>query len=71
MGIGNIAKGFSSLAVGMFNNPILTMDETENATPETPLFMIGNGDDYGIRHNAMVVYKNGNLLFKKSYCSYY
>ena len=64
MGYGNIARGYSSMAVGMFNNPILTADETEEATPETPLFMIGNGNDYAMRHNAMVIYKNGNVLWK-------
>ena len=63
IGVGNIAKGYSSLALGMYNDPILTVDQI-NDEPTTPLFIIGNGNDAGTRHNAVVVYKNGNLLLK-------
>ena len=63
-GYGNQTKGYSSTAIGMFNDPILTAVEDETAAPGSPLFMIGNGDDYDERHNALVVFKNGNLLMK-------
>ncbi|MBP6680061.1 MAG: DUF1566 domain-containing protein [Saprospiraceae bacterium] len=60
-GIANITRGYSSLAIGMFNDPILMDDQDEFPAPESPLFIIGNGDDYDDRHNAMIVQKDGHV----------
>lgn len=60
-GYANIARGYSSIAVGMFNDPILIEDEDELPAPESPMFIVGNGDDYNDRHNAMVVRKDGHV----------
>ncbi len=59
MGVRTIAKGYSSAVVGMFNDSILTANET-SITPLTPLFIIGNGNGNTTRSNAMTVLKNGN-----------
>ncbi len=70
IGLGSKAKGYSSIAIGMYNDPILTTDQTA-IEPITPLFMIGNGDDDDERNNAMVVYKNGNMILKNPLAYYY
>jgi Chaperone of endosialidase len=61
MGTSNVAKGYSSFVIGMHNDSIFTQDEILNASPMTPLFIIGNGSQVNIRSNAMVVLKNGNV----------
>jgi hypothetical protein len=36
-----------------------------------PLFIIGNGTSEVARHNAMVIYKNGNMVLKNPNAFYY
>ncbi len=59
MGGSTIAKGYRSTVLGMFNDSILTTDET-GISPTTPLFIVGNGNGNTTRRNAMTVLKNGN-----------
>jgi hypothetical protein len=60
MGNNTFAKGFASTVVGMYNDSILTADQIA-VTTTTPLFIVGNGDTYNDRRNAMVVYKSGDV----------
>ena len=62
LGFATNSKGFSSTVVGMFNDSILTMNETV-VSPTTPLFIVGNGNSNapGERKNAMVVRKDGRV----------
>ncbi|HZV71063.1 MAG TPA: DUF1566 domain-containing protein [Saprospiraceae bacterium] len=60
MGVGTRAKGFGSTVIGMYNDRIITEDETD-PQPTTPLFIIGNGDNLSDRSNAMVVRKDGHV----------
>lgn len=59
IGSNTIAKGYSSTVVGLYNDSILTMNET-NISLTTPLFIVGNGDNNTTRSNAITVLKNGN-----------
>lgn len=59
IGSNTIAKGYGSTVVGLYNDSILTTNET-NPSPNTPLFMVGNGDNNATRSNAITVLKNGN-----------
>ena len=60
MGSFTKAKGYSSTVVGMYNDSILTSDQS-SITPTTPLFIVGNGDNHTTRSNALVILKNGNM----------
>ncbi|HUR30102.1 MAG TPA: hypothetical protein VMZ69_01650 [Saprospiraceae bacterium] len=62
----NVAKGYSSMVVGQFNDSLIVGSDEDEVLENTPLFIIGNGDGIGAtpRNNAMVVFKNGNLLLK-------
>jgi hypothetical protein len=63
MGEATISRSYASLAIGRFNDSISTSNPNSwNSTD--PLFYIGNGSDNNDRHNAMVVYKNGNMVLK-------
>lgn len=57
-----ICKGYASTVVGMYNDSILTVDQSAY-TPTTPLFIVGNGDgnNPGERKNAMVIRKDGRI----------
>lgn len=59
MGYLTYAKAFGSLSIGQFNDSIITANPI-NWVPSDPLFYIGNGTADNARHNAIVVYKNGN-----------
>jgi hypothetical protein len=59
MGNNTNAKGFASTVLGIYNDSILTADQTA-VTTTTPLFIVGNGDNNTTRSNALVVLKNGN-----------
>ena len=61
LGYFNIARGFGSTVLGMYNDPILGDDQSANATFQTPLFIIGNGNNTQDRNNAMVVRRTGNV----------
>jgi hypothetical protein len=60
MGYNTIAKGYASTVVGMYNDYILTSDQTA-VTTTTPLFIVGNGNAFNDLSNALVVLKNGNI----------
>ena len=60
MGLYTLAKGYAGTVVGMFNDPVLTIDELTE-TPETPMFIVGNGTNTSTRSNALLVLKNGNI----------
>lgn len=60
IGSHTIAKGFASTTIGMYNDSVLTSNQSSVSTT-TPLFIIGNGDSHTARSNAMVVQKNGNV----------
>lgn len=55
-----ISRGFAATAMGMYNDTILAAGQT-NVNNYTPLFIIGNGNAYNDRSNAIVVLKNGNV----------
>lgn len=57
------ARSFNSIAIGRFNDSVASSDPA-NWIATDPLFTIGNGTDDNARHNAMVLYKNGNLVLK-------
>jgi hypothetical protein len=61
-GLGSIAKGYASTVVGLYNDSILLTNQNA-IDPLTPLFIVGNGDGYGVgqRDNAMVVRKDGHV----------
>ncbi|MBL0145862.1 MAG: hypothetical protein IPP48_08965 [Chitinophagaceae bacterium] len=55
MGYNTIANGFYSTVTGTFND---TLVSSNNASPASPLFTVGNGTDNNNRSNAFVVLKN-------------
>jgi hypothetical protein len=59
LGTGTVAKGATSTVIGLYNDSILTSDQSAVETT-TPIFIIGNGNGFDARSNAMVVLKNGN-----------
>jgi hypothetical protein len=63
MGLYNTARSYSSLAIGRYSDSIATSNLTDWVATD-PLFYIGNGAADNNRHNAMVVYKNGNMVLK-------
>jgi hypothetical protein len=63
MGNGTVSKAYSSVAIGQYNDSIASSSKT-NWIPTDPLFYIGNGTSDAARNNAMVVYKNGNMVLK-------
>lgn len=62
-GYGTVAQSFSSMAIGQFNDSVISSDKN-SPTSSDPLFYIGNGSSDLNRHNALVVYRNGNLVMK-------
>lgn len=59
LGYNTYANGYASLSIGMNNDSIV--GRQEYLSPSTPLFIIGNGDDFGEKKNAMVVRKDGRM----------
>jgi len=57
------AKSYASVSIGRFNDSI-AISTNNSWIPADPLFMIGNGMSESAPHNAMVVYKNGNMILK-------
>jgi Head domain of trimeric autotransporter adhesin len=57
------ARSYSSLAIGQFNDSIASSNLTDWVNAD-PVFYVGNGTSNFDLHNAMVVYKNGNMLLK-------
>ncbi len=63
MGYSTTAKSYMSTAIGRYNDTIAGSDPTWFVNTD-PLFYIGNGTASNSLHNAMVVYKNGNMVLK-------
>lgn len=63
LGLGNVARAFSSFAIGRFNDSVIGSN-TNLMLPSNPLLYVGNGNSSTDRHNAMVIYKNGDMVLK-------
>ncbi len=63
LGLYATARSYSSVAMGSFNDTIAGSNPTI-WIPTDPLLTVGNGSGAGARHNALTIYKNGNLLAK-------
>jgi hypothetical protein len=60
-GVQTYANGYSSFVVGQYNDSaIATQPNAISQTPETPLFIVGNGTNNNSRSNALVVTVNAN-----------
>ncbi|MFZ1528932.1 MAG: hypothetical protein WAT19_09280 [Ferruginibacter sp.] len=59
-GLGTLANGFGSMVIGAFNNPIATNGQTSMQF-NTPLFIVGNGNDNNNRSNVLLVTKQGKV----------
>jgi hypothetical protein len=57
MGFYTTANGYAGTVVGAYNNPMVTPEI--NLTSNSPLFIVGNGDDNSNLNNAVVVLKSG------------
>jgi hypothetical protein len=66
MGEQTRAKGYASTVIGMFNDSILTTNQS-SATSTTPLLIVGNGNAWNARSNALVVRKDGMVGIGTSY----
>ncbi len=60
IGQGAIAKSYSSIAMGVYNDPISSSNANTFISTD-PLFLIGNGSNSLNRSNAFTLLKNGNL----------
>ena len=65
MGRETLAKGYATTVLGMFNDSILTSNQY-TVTSNTPLFIVGNGDNNTNRSNALVVRKDGKVFIDPS-----
>lgn len=53
------ATGYASTVLGMYNDSIISSQAA--ITPNTPLFIVGNGDSEQARSNALLVRKDGKV----------
>lgn len=60
MGDRTVAKGYASTVIGVFNDSLMAAGQT-SLTANTPLFVVGNGDNHTTRSNAMVIRKSGSV----------
>ena len=60
LGDGTTARAYSSVVTGRYNDSIITSNPF-NWVNTDPVFIIGNGNDFNTRSNALVVLKNGNV----------
>jgi hypothetical protein len=58
-GYGTTARAFASFSTGSYNDSIASSNQ-ETWVATDPIFIIGNGSVNAARHNATVIYKNGN-----------
>lgn len=63
-GANTTARSYISMTIGRYNDSI-SSSQPQIWVPADPLFIIGNGTST-TPNNAMVVYKNGNLILKNS-----
>lgn len=61
MGLQTIANQSNGMAIGQYNDPIVTIGTGISVNQESPLFIVGNGNSLSNRSNAMVIQKNGNI----------
>jgi len=61
MGNGSVAESFSETVVGSYNTEY-TPNNTNNFDEDDRAFVVGNGIDYANRSDALVVYKNGEVV---------
>lgn len=61
MGYRTNAKGFATTVAGMYNDSLLLSSDGSTVFPESPLFVVGNGNEVNDRSNAFVVRKDGNV----------
>ena len=61
IGYGNISKGYASLTVGLFCDTIQGMNDQFLPNNETPLFVVGNGNNPSFRSTALSVFKGGMI----------
>lgn len=66
-GLSTQSNGYASTAIGMYNDTLVGV-QTE-VSDNTPLFIVGNGDDESNRSNAMVVQKDGSALWGGEFVS--
>lgn len=62
-GTGTVAQSYASTAIGQFNDSVVSSNKTIPVSTD-PIFYLGNGSSSTNRHNAMVVYRNGNMVLK-------
>jgi len=58
-----VANGRTCFVVGGFNEPIVPVSTQTNCCtdPLSPVFIVGNGNEFGGPNNALVVLQNGNV----------
>ena len=59
IGYGSQSTAFGSLAIGQFNDTIVSTETSAQST--SPLFIIGNGSALNVRSNVMVVRRDGRI----------
>lgn len=59
LGDGTTGKSYASLTLGQYNDSIASSNKSDWIVTD-PLIILGNGTSHYARHNALVVYKNGN-----------
>jgi hypothetical protein len=62
------AKSYASIAIGRYNDSIASSSNTTWVATD-PLFIAGNGTSNAARSNALVLYKNGNLIISGNLAS--
>ncbi|MEZ5024526.1 MAG: hypothetical protein R2728_14960 [Chitinophagales bacterium] len=51
----------SSIAVGYYNDPIVTQQTSPTPSSTSPLFIVGNGTSDAVRTNALVIRKDARM----------
>jgi hypothetical protein len=65
MGVNSRSRSFSETAIGCYNTDY-TPASSSSWAPTDRIFSIGNGTDYYLQSDAMVILKNGNTGFGSS-----
>lgn len=63
-GTGTTARAYASVALGYYNDSISSASSS-SGQPTDPLVYVGNGTE-SLRHNTLVIYKNGINIWKHS-----
>ena len=60
LGLGLLTNGAASTVLGAYNDTtLLVVGSNDVVTPNTPLVVVGNGEDFGNRSNAFSVFASG------------